>query len=249
MVIIKTPVQIEGIRKSCKIVAFVLKELKGLIRPGVTTAGLNTIAEKLTRERGALPGFRGYRGFPFSICASLNEQIVHGFPNDIPLKDGDILSIDFGILYKGWYGDSAFTVGVGNIADEARHLIDVTRNSFLNGLRYARKGQRLGDISWAIQNTIEAGGLSVVRNFVGHGIGRELHEDPQIPNFGKKEDGLLLKAGMVLAIEPMAAIGSADNKTLSDGWTVITKDRSMTAHYEHTIVITDNGPEILTFRN
>jgi methionyl aminopeptidase len=249
MIIIKTPDQIRKIRRSCRIVAYVLTELKNLVEPGVTTAGLNSIAEKLTRERGAIPAFKGYKGFPFSICASVNEQIVHGFANDKPLKEGDILSIDFGVVYKGWFGDSALTIPVGKVSPEAERLIDVTRDSFYNALRACRKHGKLGDICWAIQSKVEASGMSVVRNFVGHGIGKNLHEDPPIPNFGKRDEGIILKPGMVIAIEPMVSLGSADNITLPDGWTVITKDKSLTAHYEHTVALTDNGPEILTKRD
>jgi methionyl aminopeptidase len=249
MIILKTPEQIEGIRESCKIVAYVLSELEKLVKPGVTTAGLNRIAEELTRERGGYPGFKGYRGFPFSICASVNEQIVHGFSNDKPLKEGDILSIDFGVLKNGWYGDSALTIPVGEISEETKRLLNVTETALQKGLFNARPFKTIGDISWAIQNYVESKGLSVVREFVGHGIGKDLHEDPQIPNFGKQGEGMMLKAGMVIAIEPMVNLGTYETKTLSDGWTTVTKDGKLSAHFEHTAAITENGPEILTKRN
>ena len=249
MIILKTPEQIEGIKESCRIVAFVLSELEKLVKPGVTTAGLNTISERLTREQGGVPGFKGYRGFPFSICASVNEQIVHGFSTNDPLKEGDILSIDFGVLKNGWYGDSALTIPVGQISDEATELLRVTRNSLQRALHVAQPSKKIGDISWAIQQYVEKNNFSVIRDFVGHGIGKDLHEDPQIPNFGKPGDGMMLKVGMVIAIEPMVSVGTYETKTLADGWTTITRDRTLSAHFEHTIAITENGPEILTSRN
>ena len=249
MIILKTPEQIEGIRESCRIVAFVLSEIEKLVKPGVTTAGLNTISEHLTREQGGVPGFKGYRGFPFSICASVNEQIVHGFPNDTPLKEGDILSVDFGVLKNGWYGDSALTMPVGQISDEATELLRVTKNSLHKALDIAQPYKKIGDLSWTIQRYVEKNNFSVIRDFVGHGIGKELHEDPQIPNYGKAGDGMMLKAGMVIAIEPMVSIGTYETETLSDGWTTITRDKSLSAHFEHTLAITENGPEILTSRD
>lgn len=249
MVIIKTPEQIEGIRKSCKIVAYVLTELEKLVKPGVTTAGLDTIAEHLTRECGALPGFKGYKGFPFSICASVNEQIVHGFPNDSPLQEGDILSIDFGILKDGWYGDSALTIPVGAVSAETIRLIEVTRTCFERASELAQPHNRLGDICWAIQSHAEKNNFFVVKDFVGHGIGKNLHEDPQIPNYGTPHEGLILKAGMVIAIEPMVNVGTHENDTLDNNWTIVTRDRKLSAHWEHTVAITENGPEILTSRD
>lgn len=249
MIILKSLQQIDGIRKSCKIVAYVLKELKSAIRPGVTTIFLNDMAEDLCFQKGAVPGFKGYRGFPFSICASKNEKIVHGFPDDVPLKDGDVLSIDFGVLYKGWYGDSAFTKGVGKVSKKTQKLIDVGRECLYKGIDAAKPYSRVGDISNAIQTHAEKNGYGVVREFVGHGIGKNLHEEPQIPNFGKSDSGLLLKPGSVIAIEPMINMGTYKTTTLKDGWTVSTQDSKISVHFEHTISITSKGIEILTDRN
>lgn len=248
MIVIKTPDQVEGIRKSCKIAAAILSEIEGLVKPGVTTSFLNSIAEKRVEEHGVLPAFKGYRGFPYAICASVNEQIVHGFSNNSPLKEGDILSVDFGVVKDGWYSDTALTIPVGKISEETNKLLTVTECAIKEALRFAHAYKRVGDISWAIENYVRSYGFSVVENFVGHGVGKNLHEEPSIPNFGVKGDGMMLKVGMVIAIEPMVTAGSSDNKTLSNGWTVVTKDGSLAAHFEHTIAITENGPEILTLR-
>lgn len=249
MVLLKTLPQIDGIRKSCRIVAYVLSKLKNEIRPGITTEYLNNMAEDLCGERGGTPGFKNYKGFPFSICASVNSEVVHGFPSDEKLKEGDILSIDFGVLYKGWYGDSAFTVGIGKISTEAEKLIKAGEECLCIGIDAAKVDGRLGDISYGVQQHAEDNGYNVVRDFVGHGIGKNLHEEPQVPNFGKARTGLRLKPGLVIAIEPMITYGSPEVKTLRNGWTAITKDNCLSTHVEHTIVIDNNGVEILTKRN
>jgi methionyl aminopeptidase len=249
MILLKTSQQIDGIRKSCRIVAYVLKELKDAIKPGITTNFLNIMAEELSFQRGAIPGFKNYRGFPFSICASKNEKVVHGFPDNIPLKDGDVLSIDFGILYKGWYGDSAFTKAVGKISKETIKMIDIGRECLYVGISAAKPYCRVGDISNAIQQHAEKNGYGVVRDFVGHGIGKNLHEEPQVPNFGKQHYGTILKPGAVIAIEPMITMGTYKTITLEDGWTVATQDSKLAVHFEHTISITNDGVEILTDRN
>jgi methionyl aminopeptidase len=246
MIILKTPSQINNIRRSCKIVAFVLDKLKKQTKPGITTKFLNDLAEDLCFQKGGIPAFKGYRGFPFSICSSRNEEIVHGFPSDKPLEEGDILSIDFGVIYKGWYGDSAFTVGVGKISQEAEDLLKTCEECLFKGIEAARLYNRIGDISYNIQKYAENRSYGVIREFVGHGVGRDLHEAPQVPNFGSQSSGYMLKAGTVIAIEPMITIGSHKPITLSDGWTTVTEDRKWSAHFEHTIAITENGTEILT---
>lgn len=249
MVLLKTTKQIDGIRKSCRIVAFVLKELYENIKPGVSTAFLNEMAEELCFEKGGTPAFKGYRGFPYSICSSRNEEIVHGFPSPMPLIEGEILSIDFGVLYKGWHGDSAFTKGVGKISGPAEKLIQTTRESLYKGIKAAVPGNRLGDVGHAVQSTAESAGFSVVKEFVGHGIGRELHEEPQVLNYGRPGEGLLIKPGMVIAIEPMVNQGTEKTHTMPDKWTTITEDHKLSAHWEHTIAILETGPEILTERD
>lgn len=249
MVLLKTTKQIDGIRKSCRIVAFVLKELYENIKPGVSTAFLNEMAEELCFEKGGTPAFKGYRGFPYSICSSRNEEIVHGFPSPMPLIEGEILSIDFGVLYKGWHGDSAFTKGVGKIPGPAEKLIQTTRESLYKGIKAAVPGNRLGDVGHAVQSTAESAGFSVVKEFVGHGIGRELHEEPQVLNYGRPGEGLLIKPGMVIAIEPMVNQGTEKTHTMPDKWTTITEDHKLSAHWEHTIAILETGPEILTERD
>ncbi len=249
MIILKTATQIEGIRKSCYIAASVLKEVEKAIKPNITTKELNDLAEKLCYEKGGIPAFKDYRGFPFSICASVNEEVVHGFPSNRVLKEGDIISIDFGVLYKGWYSDSAFTKGVGVVSQQAKDIIRVGRECLYRGIDKARAYCKIGDISYAIQKHAENNGYGVVRNFVGHGIGRNLHEDPQIPNFGKLNTGFILKPGSVIAIEPMITAGVYDTITLSNGWTTATLDAKLAVHFEHTIVISETGSEILTDRN
>lgn len=246
MVVLKSPQEIEKIRISNEIVSEILQILESEIRPKVNTLYLNDLSEKLVREKNAVPAFKGYRGFPYSLCASVNNVVVHGFPNKVPLKEGDIVSLDFGILFDGYYGDAAKTVAVGKISESTRRLTQVTEESLYKGIEKAVPDGRLSDISHAIQSYAEAGGFSVVRKFVGHGIGSKLHEDPQIPNFGKPGMGLRLKSGMTLAIEPMVNEKGHEVEVLEDGWTAVTKDGCLSAHFEHTIAITDGGPVILS---
>ncbi len=246
MVVLKSPQEIDKIRKSNEIVSEILQILESEIRPKVNTLYLNDLSEKLVREKNAIPAFKGYRGFPYSLCASVNNVVVHGFPNKVPLKEGDIVSLDFGILFNGYYGDAAKTVAVGKISESTRRLTQVTEESLYKGIEKAVPDGRLSDISHAIQSYAEAGGFSVVRKFVGHGIGSKLHEDPQIPNFGKPGMGIRLKSGMTLAIEPMVNEKGHDVEVLEDGWTAVTKDGCLSAHFEHTIAITDEGPVILS---
>jgi len=249
MVILKSPQEIAKLRKSNQIVAEILRELELKIKPGVSTLFLNNLAERLTLEQNARPAFKGYREYPYTLCTSVNNGVVHGFPSKTALKDGDILSIDFGVLYDGYYGDAAITVGVGKISDVARRLIRATREALYLGIEKAVPGGRLSDISHAIQSHVERDGFSVVRKFVGHGIGSSLHEEPQIPNFGKPGTGVRLKPGMTLAIEPMVNEKDYDVEILDDGWTAVTKDGRLSAHFEHTITITDKGSVILSARD
>ncbi len=227
-------------------VAEVLQQLRERIKPGVTTLELDRLAEDQCKKWKARPAFKGYGGFPFTICASPNDRVVHGFPNQQPLQEGDILSIDFGLIIDGFYGDSAVTIPVGEIDATTQRLLDVTKESLDLGIAAAQLGGRLSDISHAVQTRVEQDHFSVVREFVGHGIGRQLHEDPQIPNYGPPARGPQLKAGMTLAIEPMVNIGLPAVKVLEDGWTAVTIDGRRSAHFEHTVAITENGPEILT---
>jgi len=249
MVILKQPDEIDKARASSRIVAEVLSVLREKVKPGVTTRELDQIAEGVTEKRGARPAFKGYRGYPHSLCASVNEEVVHGMPSGRILKEGDIIGLDFGVLYHGFYGDAAITLPVGRVSEEAVRLMRVTEESLYAAIDQAASGNRLGDISAAVQKTAESAGFSVVRDFVGHGIGRNMHEDPQIPNFGKKGRGIELRTGMILAIEPMVNAGRYGVKILPDGWTVITADGSLSAHFEHSVAITDNGPEILSSLN
>lgn len=246
MIVLKSQLEIEYMREAGRIVAEVHAMLKSHIKPGVTTAELDEIAEAFIRSEGAVPAFKGYGGFPASICASVNHQVVHGIPGKYTLKDGDIISIDVGTLKNGFHGDAAKTHAVGDVTDEAKRLIQVTRQSFYEGLKFCKEGYRLSDISHAVQLHVESNGFSVVRDFVGHGIGSKMHEDPQIPNYGPPGKGPRLQKGMVLAIEPMVNVGGHHVKVLADKWTVETVDGSLSAHYEHTIAITDNEPIILT---
>lgn len=247
MIVIKSNREIELMREAGRIVALAHKRVAEAITPGISTMDLDMIAEKTIREAGATPSFKGYNGFSGSICASINEVVIHGIPkkNKI-LKNGDIISIDIGAEYKGYHGDSAMTHAVGNISEEKQRLIDVTKASFYEGLKYAKPNNRLSDISHAIQSYVESNGFGVVRDYTGHGVGRKLHEDPSIPNYGHEGMGPLLRKGMTLAIEPMVTAGNYEVKTLKDGWTTVTVDGSASAHYEHSIVITDDGYEILT---
>lgn len=233
-------------RDSGRMVAEILALLKEKVVPGVTTLELDRVAESECKKRGARPAFKGYGGFPFSICASPEDRVVHGFPDDRPLAEGEILSIDFGVVWKGFFGDSAVTLPVGQISPEKQRLLDVTRRSLELGIEQAQVNKRLFDISHAVQSYVESCGFSVVKEFVGHGIGRGLHEDPQVPNFGPPGQGPLLRNGMVLAIEPMINAGKGGVKVLDDGWTAVTIDGKPSAHFEHTVAITDEGPQILT---
>ena len=246
MVILKLPDEIERLRTSNGIVAEILTELKERVKPGVTTRELDRLSESLSRKSRVVPAFKGYRGYPFALCTSVNGEVVHGMPSDLPLVSGDILSLDFGVIYKGYYGDAAITVPVGTVSDTAQRLIKVTEEGLYDGIEQALTGNRLGDISAAVQRRVESAGFSIVRDFVGHGIGRSMHEDPQIPNYGERGRGIQLRPGMVLAIEPMVNEGSYRVKILPDGWTVVTEDGGLSAHFEHSVAITDNGPEILS---
>lgn len=246
MIICKTQREIDIMRQAGRIVALTHEELKKHIKPGITTKELDLIAETFIRSHNAIPSFKGYNGFPGSICASINEELVHGIPGSKVLKDGDIISVDIGAYYNGYHGDSAWTFPVGTISEEAKKLLTVTEQSLFEGLKLAKPGNRLQDISHAIQMHVERNGFSIVEEFVGHGIGQDLHEDPPIPNYGLPNKGPILKKGMTLAIEPMVNQGKRFVKILPDNWTVITTDKKLCAHYEHTIVITDDGYEILT---
>ncbi len=246
MIILKSKRELELMRESGKIVAHAHEVLKDMIKPGITTAELDAKAEMIIRKYGATPSFKGYGGFPGSICASINEEVVHGIPSDRALKDGDIISVDIGALKDGYHGDAARTHAVGQANPEALRLIEVTRKSFYEGLKFCKVGFRLSDVSHAIQQVAESAGFSIVKDFVGHGIGMSLHEDPQIPNYGPPGKGPRLAEGMVLAIEPMVNIGSYMVEVLQDDWTVVTIDSSLSAHYEHTVAITDGEPLILT---
>lgn len=248
MIILKSREEIEKMRKSSAIVAEILSEVKQMVRPGVKTIDLDRRAEELTRKKGARPAFKGYRGYPFSLCTSINCEVVHGMPSERTLKEGDILSLDFGVSFNGYYGDSAVTVPVGKVSVKAERLMEVTEKSLYLAIENVRPGKRLGDVSAAVQNHVEAAGFSIVRDYVGHGIGKDLHEDPQIPNFGTKGRGIELKPGMVFAIEPMVNEGTYEVRLLKNEWTVVTRDGKLSAHFEHTVAITENGPEILSRR-
>jgi methionyl aminopeptidase len=246
MVICKSSSELELMREAGRIVALTHQELAKVIQPEITTKELDAVAEKVIRKLGATPSFKGYGGFPGSICTSVNEELVHGIPSDRKLKDGDIISIDIGANYKGYHGDSAWTYAVGTISELDKQLMKITEESLYKGLERAKPGARLSDISHAIQEHAEKADFAIVREYVGHGIGTNLHEDPQIPNFGPPGRGPRLKPGMVLAVEPMVNAGSRYVKTLADNWTVVTQDNQHCAHYEHTIAITDTGYEIFT---
>ncbi|HHV64497.1 MAG TPA: type I methionyl aminopeptidase [Peptococcaceae bacterium] len=246
MIELKNKDQLKLMREAGRIVAEVLEIMKEMVKPGITTEELDKAAEKHIRKYQAIPAFKGYNGFPASLCTSINEEVVHGIPGLRTLKNGDIISIDCGAIYKGYVGDAAITLPVGEISTEKAKLLAVTSKALELGIVQARKGKRLQDISSAIQTYVESNGMSVVRDYVGHGIGRKMHEEPQIPNFGKPGRGPRLEIGMALAIEPMVNLGGYEVETLEDGWTVVTKDRRASAHFEHTVAITENGPEILT---
>jgi methionyl aminopeptidase len=249
MVILKSLQEIEKIAKAGNVVADVLAGLREMVRPGISTLFLDDYAEKAIRAAGAKPAFKGYRGYPRTLCTSVNDQVIHGIPaKNVVLAAGDILSIDVGAIVEGFYGDAAITVPVGKISEPAERLIRVTEEALAAGIQQARAGNRLYDISAAVQEHVEANGYSVVREFVGHGIGRSLHEDPQVPNFGERGRGPRLQAGMVLAIEPMVNMGGSKTVVTDDQWTAVTADGSLSAHFEHTIAVLEEGPMILTIR-
>lgn len=246
MIIGKSQKEIEKMRASGQLVGRVLRELRSMAAPGVSTIEINDAADQMIRDAGAYPTFKGYNGFPYSICASVNEQVVHGFPSKYELKEGDIFSIDVGATLDGFVGDTATTVPVGRVGDDLLKLIRVTEESLQLAIDHCRVGNHIGDIGYVVQQHAESHGYSVVREYVGHGIGRQMHEDPQIPNYGKPGKGPKIKKGYVFAVEPMINIGSQHTKTLADGWTVVTVDGRPSAHVEHTIAITEEGPEVLT---
>lgn len=246
MIVLKSAAELGKMRAAGRIVAEILAQLEAMVKPGITSGELDRFAEQACLRHGAKPAFKGYGGFPYAICASPNDRVVHGFPDRQPLAEGEILSIDFGVLYQGYYGDAALTVPVGQVDAETVRLIDATRESLAQAIGKAVPGGRLSDISHAVQAWVEPRGFSVVREFVGHGIGRQLHEAPQLPNFGTPGQGPRLKSGMTLAIEPMINAGLPGVKILEDGWTAVTQDGKRSAHFEHTVAITEHGPEILT---
>lgn len=247
MIIIKSDEEIDLMRESGKVTAFILKELENFIKPGISTADIDKFVEDTIRENGMIPTFKGYGGFPASACVSINEEVVHGIPDKKRIiREGDIVSVDVGSTYKGYVSDAARTYPVGKVSDIAQKLIDVTRESFFAGLEFCKVGFRLSDISHAVQVKAESEGFSVIRDFVGHGVGQNMHEEPQIPNYGKAGRGPRLAKGMVFAIEPMICEGGYDVKTLSNDWTVVTLDGKLAAHYENTVAITDGEPELLT---
>jgi methionyl aminopeptidase len=246
MIIFKNEKEILTIKKSCQIVAQVLSDLRSLIEPGVPTKELDTFAEKKAKEMGGIPAFKGYRGYPASLCTSINEEIIHGIPSARRLREGDIISLDFGVVCEGYYGDAAVTYPVGDVSVEAKNLITAARKAFYKGFEQVKTGRRISDISHAVQNYVESQGFSVIRAFVGHGIGLSLHEEPPIPNFGLPGRGPKMKEGIVLAIEPMIAAGDWNVEIQADHWTAVTKDRKLSAHYEHTVALTKEGPKILS---
>jgi methionyl aminopeptidase len=245
---LKSAADLDKMRKAGAIAGGVLKKVGELVRAGVSTLDLDKAAERMIREAGAIPTFLGYRGYTATICASVNEEVVHGIPSKRVLKDGDLISVDLGATYEGFVGDTAATFAVGKISEADRKLMDATRESLDAGIAMLRPGNRLGDVSAAIQKRAEADGFGVVRDYVGHGIGRRMHEEPSVPNYGTAGSGLRLEVGLVLALEPMVTAGSWKVKVQPDGWTVVTQDGSRAAHYEHTIAVTEKGPEILTVR-
>jgi methionyl aminopeptidase len=246
MVLLKLPEEIKKARSSNQIVAEVLSKLRDKVKPGVSTKELDKFAEETALRRGAKAAFKGYRGYPYALCTSINEEVVHGMPSSRTLHEGDIIGLDFGVLYQGFYGDAAITLPVGKVSEKASRLMMVTEQSLYAAIEQVRIGNRLGDISAAVQGKVEAAGYSIVRDFVGHGIGKNMHEEPQIPNYGSKGRGIELKEGMIFAIEPMVNEGDYKVRVLSDGWTVVTEDKSLSAHFEHSVAITKNGPDILS---
>ena len=250
MIALKSAREIEIMKRANIIVAEVLRELKEKVAAGVTTLELDAIAEELTLKKNAIPAFKGYnvagRVYPRCLCASINEEIVHGIPTNRALREGDIIGLDYGVIYEGFYGDSAVTVGVGRVSDEARRLMEITELALYKGIEQLHDGKRLGDLGHAVQQVAESAGYSVVRAFVGHGIGRKLHEEPPVPNYGEPDRGIRLREGMVLAIEPMLNVGGCEVEIKEDGWTAVTRDGSLAAHFEHSVAITKDGPVILS---
>ena len=247
MIVLKSHEEIELMAKAASVTAAMLEEIPNILMPGMTTLELDHWCEDYILRHGMKPAFKGYGGFPGTACISVNEEVVHGIPTKRRvLNEGDIVSVDLGTIYKGFYSDAARTYPVGKVSEEAQKLMDVAEGSFVEGLKFCKKGHRLGDVSHAIQTYVEANGFSVIRDYVGHGVGRDLHEDPQIPNYGKANHGPQLVPGMVIAVEPMIAAGEFDVEVLSNGWTAVTLDRSWAAHYENTIVITEDEPRLLT---
>jgi methionyl aminopeptidase len=246
MIICKSPAEIEKMRRSGRVVREVLEELRSRVRPGTTTLDLERFVDRRLEQLKVRPAFKGYRGYPCCLCASVNEEVIHGIPSDRRLNEGDIVSLDLGVIVDGYYGDSAITQPVGEISEETRKLLRVTEESLELAIEKVRLGRRLGDISATVQQHVEKNGFSVVREFVGHGIGRELHEEPQIPNFGHEGHGPVLKEGMVFAIEPMVNSGGPEVRVLDDHWTAVTVDGRNSAHFEHMVAVTQNGPEVLT---
>lgn len=249
MIIIKSKNEIELMRESGKVTGYILKSLEDIIKPGISTLEIDRYVSKIIKENNMTPTFLGYQGFPASICASINEEVVHGIPTKKRiLREGDIISIDVGCTYKGYVTDAARTYPVGKVGDEAQQIMDTARESFFAGLEFCKKGYRLTDISSAIQGRVEADGFGVIRDLVGHGVGRQMHEEPQIPNYGRPGRGPRLAEGMVFAIEPMITEGTYEIEVLQDNWTIVTADRKLAAHYENTVVITDGEPELLTLQ-
>lgn len=246
MIILKTREEIELMRESALSVSRTLGMLAKEIKPGVTSLYLDKLAEEFIRDNGGEPGFKGLYGFPNTLCMSLNAAVVHGIPTNIPMEEGDIISVDCGVLKNGYYGDHAYTFGVGEIKPDVQRLLDVTKESLYIGIEQFKAGNRIGDISWAIQNHAEKNGYGVVRELVGHGLGKKMHEDPEVPNYGKRGDGPKLKDGMVIAIEPMINMGTRNIKQLKDGWTILTADKKPSAHFEHNVALVDGKPDILS---
>lgn len=246
MIVLKSSRELDLMQDAGRIAYEVHMALRDMIRPGVTTGELNAKADKLIRARGAVPTFKGYQEYPEAICASVNDEVVHGIPGRRVLKEGDVCTIDLGVTYKGYVGDTAYTWPVGNVSPDAAKLLEVTSKALELAIAQCVPGKRVGDIGHAVQTYVEANGLSVVRDYVGHGVGAKMHEDPQVPNYGQPGTGALLRAGMVMAIEPMVNLGTWEVETLADGWTVVTKDGKYSAQFEHSVAVTENGPRILT---
>jgi methionyl aminopeptidase len=246
MLYLKTDEEIRLLKESNMLVSRTLAEIAALIKPGITTLSLDSFAETFIRDNGALPAFKGYGGFPGTLCTSVNDEIVHGFPSKYILKEGDIISVDCGVILNGWYGDSAYTFAVGEISGEVRRLLDYTKESLEEGVKEAVVGKRIGDISFAVQNKAESGGYSVVRELVGHGLGRKLHEQPEVPNYGKRGTGTKLEKGLVICIEPMINLGRKETKQMRDGWTVKTVDGKPSAHFEYAVAVDKGRADVLT---